>query len=147
MVEEDFPADYDQRNVIQWSNQVKLGQLEFGLGYRYSSGLPYSTITDFNIISKPGSNDKYEEIYDGINNYRLPAMHEVNISALYNIIPEHSDWKAFLSFSITNLFNHDNIYNRTYMIDAPNNQPPSIDFIDKTNLKFTPNVSFRIEWY
>ena len=89
---------------------------------------------------------QFNGVYLGRNNYNLPMMHELNFSAQYRFKGKRDAWKAYLSFSISNLLNTENIYSRTYYIDARQNEKPSIEIQDKRNLMFTPDLSFRIEW-
>lgn len=145
---ENFPANYDQRHILQWNNQFYLGAFTVGLGFKYSTGVPYSVMVDFDVVPNPDSEDpNFQAIYDGIHNHRLNSTHELNLSLLYQIRSKTPrKWNGFISLSIANLLNRENINTRTYYLDTPVNEPPIIRFLDKSNLRITPNLSFRIEW-
>lgn len=147
-IENSFLADYDQRHILQWNNQLKLNHFEFALGFKFSTGVPYSVISSFEEIpSSPNTPTNYQTFYDGIHSNILPSQHETNLSILYHLQPKSTKkWNGFLSFSITNLFNVKNVNNRTYYLETPKDRDPRIEYLDKSNLKFTPNLSLRIEW-
>ncbi len=142
-----FPSSNDQRHILQWSNQIKFGNFEVGLGLNIASGLPYSLVEDYRIVSSPNQAFMSEKIYDGINNYNLESTKELNISLAYKFKPTKKGMKTFIGFSIINVINEDNLYNRTFTIEPPMmNSQIEIRTIDKTRLKRTPNLSLRIEW-
>ena len=76
-----FYSDFDQRHQVQFTSKIDVGPWDFGVGFNYSTGLPFSLITDFEVIDRPGQPLEYDVEYDGINNYRLDALLEVNLSA------------------------------------------------------------------
>ena len=148
--ETNFPSDYDQRHILQWTNQIAFDRFDVGLAYQYASGLPYSLMTGFRPEGSPNpnpnANPQFIEIYDGINNYNLNATHELNFSINYNFKASKKGMKAYLGFSILNVLDKENLYNRTFIIDQTRINPPYIKTIDKTKLRQTANLSFRMEW-
>ena len=144
--DESFPSDFDQRHVINWTNQLTFHRFKIGLAYQFASGLPYSLLSEFKPIGGPGPNQQFQKIYDGINNYNLDPTHKLNISVNYTFKPGKKGMQAYLGFSLLNVFNRENLYNRTFNIDQNQNMLPRIETIDKTMLLRTPNLSFRMEW-
>lgn len=141
-----FPTDYDQRHIVQWVNQVKFSNsLELAIGYKISSGLPYSYLEDFKV--EDVMNNLIKLNYEGINNRRLPNMKEVNLSAKYQLFGRGRPVKGYLSCSIVNLLNKNNIFERNYFVDARPDRPPIREVQEKSNLPFTPNMSFWMEWH
>ena len=122
----------------------KLG-INFGLRANY-----FAAEEEFYFEPIPGSTSEEPEFrttYDGIHNHRLSPIQEVNLSVLYHFKSKSArKWNGYVSLSIANLLNKENINTRTYFLDTPFNQAPSIQFYDKSNLWITPNLSFRIEW-
>ncbi len=144
---ESFLADHDQTHVFQWSNQLDINSFEFSIGYKFSSGTPYSIITSFDIIDPPGSGpDQIIGEYDGINLNRLKGVHDLNTSVAYNFNRLNEGWKGYLVFSISNLLDQKYVFNRSYSIDNRPNQMPNISRLDKIGLGITPNLSLRFEW-
>jgi hypothetical protein len=47
--------------------------------------------------------------YTGVNAYRMPAYHRLDVSARY-IMAEKENWKSSLVFSVYNLYNRSNPY-------------------------------------
>lgn len=141
-----FSADYDQRHSLQWSNQIDFSKLKLALGLKASSGLPYSNLTGFEVTSRPNEALEYNAFYDGINRNTLPNQYEFNLTASYDIRPKNASWVGHFSFSLTNILNKENIFNRTFYVNAANDRMPVIRNIEKINLPLTPNLSFRMEW-
>ncbi len=144
--DQDFPAPYDQRHTFNWANLLTFGDLELSLGWKFSSGNPYSLMDRFFIDTDPMDRPILRPVYEEFYSRRLQAQHQVNASVLYHIRPERKDWKGVIGLSILNVFQRENIYKREYYIDRPLNQPASIKFVDHTNLGFTPNMVLRFEW-
>lgn len=140
-----FNPDHDQRHTLNWSHQYSWQNLQVALGMRYGSGLPYSRIIDFDVESQGNDDFEYRAFYDGINTERLSSTIEVNASCQYKFQPPKQTWKGYVQLSITNMLNRNNVYNRGYFVDQPLQGPPVITFREKSNLRFTPNVSLRIE--
>lgn len=140
-----FPSDYDQRHVFQWVNRYKSNRHIFGLGFKVSSGLPYSRLVDFAITSGVNEPLEYQGEYEGINTSRLDYNYELNLSYEYQFnITE--GLRGYLIGSIRNIFNRENIFERDYTVRASGTNSPQIISNDKSNLLFTPNITARIEW-
>lgn len=143
-----FLADHDQTHVFNSAGALKLGSVQVTLGYKLSSGLPFSRLVDYEDKSEPGEPSEYELSYDGINRHRLPWMQELNFSCEYAFAPSNKKWKSYVNFSITNLLNNRNIYDKSYSVISPNGMQmnPTVKIINKYNLGFMPNVNIRFEW-
>lgn len=139
-----FLSDFDQTHVLQWSNKINIKSFELGIGLQYASGLPYSIITDFSSSGNP-DNPIIEVNYDGINTNRLKPLVEINLSTSYSFILSKKT-KGFISFSLLNLLNQNNIESREYFIETPKNNVANIRILDKRNLPITPNLSLRMEF-
>jgi len=147
-LKKEFPADHDQTHVLEWTNQIAIKNFQFAVGLKIASGLPYTSVRGFDIESSPGNPLSYNLKYEGINNKRLDRIEEVNLSGTYKFKTSVDSWEGYLGFSITNLLNRDNINSRDYIVDIQNGSTPmpTLETLDKTNLRFTPNLSLRIEW-
>ncbi len=141
-----FPADHDQRHVFHWSNQLRVNNWQLAAGLRAASGLPYTEMEGFNVDSDPGEPFTYEGIFGDLNVKRLRSTFAINLSGVYRFEPKSKQWRAFAGFSVMNLLDNKNEYERNYTVFAPINQPASINVADKSQLRFTPNVSVRFEW-
>lgn len=141
-----FNADYDQRHTLKLASQFKFGSVEFGLGFNYSSGLPFTRIENYVAVNPPGEPWEFDINYAPINSNYLNQQFEVNLSGSFQHHFKNSNTKAILTASVINLLNQKNVYNRTSYVDAPKNQEPDIYKVEKENLPFTPNVSLRFEF-
>ncbi len=140
-----FPSNYDQRHVLQWSNLLNVKGFKFAFGMKYSSGLPYSEMIDFVNVAQMGSPPQFEGIYEEINNKRLKYTMDMNTSVHYSLLILDKI-KMHVAFSIQNILNRENIYDRLYLIDQENDMKTDIRYIEKSSHRFTPNLSFRLEW-
>ena len=141
----DFPADHDQRHSVKLTNQWSFRNFSTSLGIKYSSGLPYTTIESFEINnSQQGNDNEIDADYSRINAFRLEPLLEINLGFNYRI--ELSNSRLNLSLAFVNFTDNNNIYNRTYYIEALQDQTPQIDFTNKSSLPFTPDFSLRYEF-
>ncbi len=142
-----FSSDFNQRHIFQLSGQVILGRLQCALGYQYSSGLPYTDLESFDTVTMSGQTVEYIGNYGEVNASTLNPLKEVNASVQYQINESTKSWKGVISASVTNILNTTNVYARNYTVDEGNQQSdPEITYTEKSNLKFTPNISLRLEF-
>ena len=145
--DEDFPAPFDIRHAFQWASQLTVGKFEFSLGMHVCSGSPYSIMTDIKINNGPSGNETFDPIYQAYNDHYLPAQHHLDASILYKIESKtNSKFRGVVGLSFFNIYERENIYNREYYIENPQNMPPRIEVNDKAGLGFTPNAVVRFEW-
>lgn len=150
--EEPFYADYDQRHSIKITTQLKLGDFELGAGFNYSSGLPFTRIEGFEVENQGGGQQAGQQDtnididYGPINKNTLRQTIEINLSGSYQFLFNKSESKAIITGSVINLLNRKNVWNRTYFIETPRNEPAKLQQLEKENLPFTPNLSLRFEF-
>ena len=146
----EFSAPNDIRSVFHWVTQYRKGPWEYSLGWKLTSGSPYSLKENFVIhINPPGMIGPKESIRPIVNNFnseRLPSQHQLDASVVYNIAPANKKWKTVLGLSLYNIYNQTNIYNRSLFLDNRPMEPLSIIYTDKADVRFTPNVVVRVNW-
>lgn len=130
-----FPNTLDLRHVANASFTYNLDNFKIGVGINWHSGRPYTPPLE----RQDGSNSIIE--YGSPNNSRLNAYFRTDISAIYNF-KISKGMKAEVGASIWNIFNQTNIINRNYIFDSDN----SIIEINNRSLKFTPNLSLRLNF-
>ena len=146
--DQEFAAPFDQRHQLKLANVWKHQNWVFSLGWHWSSGLPYSFMRDFRLRPNPnGGLPNIEPIYDGFNDERLLATHQLNASILFNIRNERwKDWRGIVGLSLVNIYDQRNVYDREYYVDNRPNMPRKIRFEENENLGFAPNFVFRMSW-
>ena len=124
--------------VTQWNQ----GPWECSLGWKLTSGSPYSLLENFEIDEDMGDVELDPLVDDSFNTERLQSLHQVDASVVYNIIPTNRKWKTVVGLSIYNIYNRTNIYNRSLFIEDPSvpMAPDQLIYTDKRDLRFTPNV-------
>jgi outer membrane receptor protein involved in Fe transport len=130
-----FANTLDLRHVANASLTYNLDNFKIGLGLIWHSGRPYTSPLE----NQDDSNSAIE--YESPNSSRLNPYFRTDISAIYNF-EISKGIKAEVGASIWNIFNQTNIINRNYIFDSDN----SIIEINNRSLKFTPNLSFRLNF-
>jgi hypothetical protein len=131
----DFPNTVDLRHIANASLTYNLDNFKVGLGLNWHSGRPFTATSNF-------QNDNNSSIeYLSANGSRLPPYFRTDISAIYKVRLSKGV-KGEIGASIWNLFNQTNIINRFYTLDSEGHPRET----NNRALKFTPNLSFRINF-
>lgn len=130
-----FPNTLDLRHVANASLTYNIENFKIGLGVNWHSGRPYTPPLDV----QNNTNTRIE--YQSPNSAQLNDYIRTDISAIYNL-KVSKGVKAEFGASIWNLFNQTNIINRYYTLNGDGNVVKT----DNRSLKFTPNLSFRINF-
>ena len=146
-----FLAPIDQRHSFNWTNSYRINDWAFSLGWKIASGRPYSKIDYFEVIvaapNTLGPKESIRPLFNTFNSERLPMEHQLDASVLYTFRPrKEGGWKGILGLSLYNIYHQRNIYSRTFYIKKPLNGIPTLEYNDKVNLGFTPNMVLRLEW-
>jgi TonB-dependent receptor-like protein/FecR-like protein len=137
---QNFPANADITNNINWTHEYSYKKFKFSLGWLWRTGKPYSKAT--NIIVD--DNDELFLKYDGINAYRLPNYYRLDFSSTYNFkISKENNINGKIGFSVLNLLNKENILNRSFYINPVTNE---INSVDTRSLQRVSNIVFRVYW-
>lgn len=152
----DFVGPTDQPHALHWVHLWQIGDFEFSLGWKLTSGTPYSNQDFFSIrandMGNGGMNMPTEfslrPTTKEFNSERLPMLHQMDASVVYTYRPLTFTykWKLVTGLSIFNLYNQTNFYSRGFFIDQKPNEMPTLLYVDRANLPFTPNVMVRVEW-
>jgi len=130
-----FPNTLDLRHVANASLTYNLDNFKIGFGINWNSGRPYTTPSEI----QNSSNSVIE--FESPNSSRLSDYFRTDISAIYNF-EFTKGIKAELGASVWNIFNQTNFINSYYTFDSDN----SITKINNRSLKFTPNLSLRLNF-
>lgn len=141
-----FAADHDMRHVLSFNQLYSFHNFNVACGVKYHTGLPYSRLIEFQNNQGPGDSDDYDLFYDGVNNYRLDNVWELNVSAQYHLSLPSNDYQIWFSGSVQNVLNNNNVFERSYYLETTMNNQSSIEYFEKVNFRFTPNFSVRLEF-
>lgn len=130
-----FTSSLDLTHVANASLTYSLNNFKIGLGLNWHSGRAYTKPLDI----QDDSNASIE--YQQPNSSRLDDYFRADLSAIYKF-QLSKGIKAEAGASIWNMFNQNNILNRYYTLDSDDN----IAEINNQSLKFTPNLSFRVNF-
>lgn len=130
-----FPNGVDLTHIANASLTYSLKNFKIGLGVNWHSGRAYTKPLE----TQNNSNSAIE--YQNPNSSRLSDYFRADLSAIYKF-QISKGINAEAGASVWNMFNQNNIINRYYTLDTDNN----IVEIDNKSLKFTPNLSFRVNF-
>jgi hypothetical protein len=130
---------------LTWSHTYKLNQLEFSLGWKIRSGIPY---TEANGTHRDPNNN-LRITYNAVNEKRLPDYQKIDFSSTYKFhFSKKKKVEGKIGLSLLNVLNTKNILDRAYELKFVNSQgnveEQKLVKTDKLSLGFTPNVVFRL---
>ncbi|MGB2272989.1 MAG: TonB-dependent receptor [Flavicella sp.] len=129
-----------------WSHNYSMGTVDLSLGLNWHSGIPYTAPLD--IVTGPLNTTQL--LYgESRNTERLPAYKKVDFSVIYNFnLSKNSRLKGKIGLSLLNVFDTENILNRTHRIvtssTIDNEIMYSIEVRERKSLGSTPNFVFRV---
>lgn len=128
------PFDHDQTHNLSLTANFELGHgFQVGARFRYVTGNPYSAVK---AAVYDASTDTYRPLYDGVNDARNPAFHQldVRVEKLWQLGPV--GLTAYLE--VMNAYNAKNQERRRYSFDY--RESASV-----VGMPFFPNVGIRGE--
>lgn len=154
--DKEFAAPNDQRHIFNFAVSQSFGKFKCSLGWRFASGRPYSIKENFSVVPAPGGQIGNFNLLPEIpefNSAQLPNEHRLDATISYSILPKHgANWRGNIGLSLFNIYNQDNIYNRSIFIEPQRvesgMQPeePELKYLNKTDMGFTPNFVVRFEF-
>lgn len=135
----DFPTYYDQPHTLNVTSTLPVKNWQFSLGWYISSGAPNYLYSNF--FPEPGRNppDPNDPISQDLNEGRFPAMHQLDMAAVYNIPTHGKGWKASVGISILNIYDQKNLIEEAYFNIGTNTIQAK-----RYNIGFAPNIMFNI---
>ena len=149
-----FTASNQQHHNLSFVNSYTYKKWNFSLSYQYKTGLPYTNTLgvgdDSEEVEEPEDIDYFVD-YDDPNGQRLPHYSRIDAGISYRPTFKNNNLKAELSFSMINLLNQTNTFQRDFYLDEVENEEEEVIRrqvlgIDKRLLKRTPLVSVRVYW-
>jgi len=146
---EPFPATDDQRHQIKWVNQFKYKKFDFSATYIYSSGRPYTDLSNF---TEETPRDRENLNPSDLISY-LESYQRIDIGVNYNF--KLGKTNGIVGLSIFNLLNRKNVKYRQYILSVrdPENTRADNSRVENTvlgtelqMLDFTPNLSFSLRF-
>tara|TARA_R110001599_G_scaffold3530_10_gene19445 strand:- start:342 stop:2948 length:2607 start_codon:yes stop_codon:yes gene_type:complete len=128
-----------------WSHTYKINQIEFSLGWKLRSGIPYTEATG----TYKDQNNNLRISYGSVSEKRFPNYQKFDFSSTYKFnFSKKKKIEGKIGVSLTNIFNKKNILDRTYELKFVNSQgnveEQKLVKIDRLSLGFTPNLVFRL---
>jgi hypothetical protein len=135
-----YNPPYDRRNQVVIAQGRPLGKRwRSSFTFHYGSGQPFSLpVARYSVVDITGNT--YDTPLDGTaGNGRLPAYHrlDLSLSARYHV----RSWTVEPELQVVNVYNHKNVYIRTYDTD----KNPAV-FNDITMLPLLPTVAVKVEF-
>ncbi|MEL6560381.1 MAG: carboxypeptidase-like regulatory domain-containing protein [Bacteroidota bacterium] len=141
------------RHQLQLSQTLNFRQFEFSLGATLRSGIPFTRASGITFVDEPEDGEEvdfdpfYRIDYETLNANRLRSYFRLDASIWYKF-PKKTDGKfnGEVGFSVLNLLDNDNFYNRTYTIDELEDDRVVLFSSEKRLLGITPNLSVRVRF-
>ncbi len=144
--EKSFPGNFDITHHLSWVHSYLWRNFEFSLGWNIRTGRPYTPAIGILEIEP----NLFTFDFEDINSARLDTYHRLDFSASYKFsLFKKENWISKISFSLFNLYSHENTLNRVYSILPDNSNRNGTFFLQETNTlssTITPNLSFRIDF-
>lgn len=139
-----FPSSLDRPHQFRWVHSLNLNQFEVSLGWTYKSGSPYTRANG--IVYYPAY-DYYELTYESTNASRLPNYHRLDFSLWYNFPNKEKKFNGTIGFSLLNIYDQDNVWNRFYYLEDINDDDiPEIIEEERSFLGLTPNLTVKLRF-
>ncbi len=134
-------------HAFTWSHTYALHHVEFSLGWKLRSGIPY---TEANSTYLDATNN-LRVSYEDVNTKRLPNYQKVDISSTYTFhFSKKKKIEGKLGVSLLNIFNTKNVLERTYELKFVSSsnvlEEQKLVKIDRVSLGFTPNIVCRLRF-
>ncbi|MDH7444701.1 TonB-dependent receptor domain-containing protein [Aquimarina sp. 2201CG14-23] len=140
-----FPGNFDITHYLSWVHTYQWKNFEFSLGWNIRTGRPFTpasgiTETDTAVFIN----------YEATNSKRLRDYHRLDFSTSYKFsLSKNNKWRSKIGFSLFNLYDRENILNRTYNIRVNTDTSGNSFLLQEVNTfssGITPNISFRIDF-
>lgn len=132
---EEYDSDYDSPHMLNMIATYRLGDWwEFGLIYRYATGLPY---TPYDLSTRYQENGTWYCEEGPKNSERLPDYHRLDIRIDHRFI--FSSWNFRIYLEIWNLTNNENITRYEYSKDFSEKKPVTL-------FSITPMLGLAVEF-
>ncbi|MCB9053266.1 MAG: carboxypeptidase-like regulatory domain-containing protein [Lewinellaceae bacterium] len=144
---EPFPADNDQRHLLNFTQTLRLNKWNLSATFFYGSGKPFTMPTDMGARPDEQTGEPIFFLkYDKPNNGRLPAYHRLDLAVDYRFDTER--WTGKLGLSAFNFYNRRNLFDIDFFPVPPqyNDGQPGVYNLERPMLGFTPNLFVQIEW-
>ena len=136
----------DIPHTLVWSHNYSVRQVDFSLGLNWHSGIPYTA--PLGLVTGPL--DTPQILYgEARNTERLPVYKKVDFSIIYNFeFSETSNYKGKIGLSLLNIFDTENILDRTnevvYSPSSLSEDNYILEIKERKSLGRTPNLVFRV---
>ncbi len=145
-----FFAPNDIRHNLRIMNTYDFKNVHLGLQANYHSGLPYSSPNlSFN-SEDPNAEHPFQYFieYGELTNARLPYYFRLDMSIAYkHSFKKRNQSSLDLSFTLINLLNRENIFDREYYIDfKETSESYRLANVDRVLLSKTPLLLIRYYW-
>ncbi|MGW9685473.1 carboxypeptidase-like regulatory domain-containing protein [Flagellimonas sp. 2504JD1-5] len=142
-----FKGNNNIGNSITWSHFYTWKSLQFSLGWKYRTGIPFT-----DAIGTTGTGDDIQIQYGTLNAETLPDYHRLDFSLIYDFVlsKKESPVTAKFGFSVQNIYGQRNILNKSFGLfqvsDEQNNNTIELQEITRYSLGTTPNLVFRLNF-
>ncbi|NIJ43863.1 hypothetical protein FHR24_000302 [Wenyingzhuangia heitensis] len=145
-----FDGSYDIPHNFIWSHTYSKNKMQYSLGWRFRSGLPYTVKTAVQNKKNEGLKINFEDL----NTERLSNYQRIDFSTAYKFyIGKKKKYNGVLGLTLQNLLNKRNILSKDYeiqtvIIEQGTSREEKQVLVETNSLSmgFVPNVMFRVNF-
>jgi len=142
-----FRGNNDVTHSLSWSHFYQWKKLQFSLGWKYRTGIPYTEALGTTML------DGAEVInFAAINGKTLPDYHRMDFAIVYDFdfAKKEKQVRGKLGFSLLNVYGRQNLLSRNsnlyVVIDQNGQESVELREISRFSLATTPNLVFRLNF-
>ncbi|MEM8908305.1 MAG: TonB-dependent receptor, partial [Bacteroidota bacterium] len=139
---EPFPAPHDRPHVLTFMHQWNIAHWAIAVSWKYASGKTFTAPSSI-LMEEDLVVPQYD--YQDTNDERLPQYHRLDASILYQFNGKNEKWRGKFGLSFLNLYNRQNLLSRQFFV-FEDEEEYFLDQLDRSMLRFTPNLVFRLSW-
>jgi len=158
--DEPFRAPQDLRHLLKFIHLAEFGPYELAFGWTYHSGKPFTPKVGESIsrivdeAETPDEEDNeyliVDPVFGEINSENLRPYHRWDASFMYHFSPEHKRMKLTVGLSAINIWSRENSLSQQHVRGYYDADTPLVsvesDELEKSLLRFLPNILLRIKW-
>ncbi|MGB3467737.1 MAG: TonB-dependent receptor, partial [Cyclobacteriaceae bacterium] len=140
---EDFPANYDQRHIVNISGSYQKNRFRGSVGWIWSSGVPNYLDDPF----FPATGPKVEELPEpgAVGEVeRFGSIHQLDASVAYHFFTKDKKAKITVGLSFLNIYDNENLLET---VNVRNGQgSDGFTPANRYTIGFAPDFMLKVEW-
>lgn len=143
-----FAPNHEQRHQLNLTQMLALPRWDLSFSWHLASGRPFTEPSGIETRMNENGELRYDPDFITINSGRLPINHRLDVAANYKF--GGNNWRGKLGLSVYNLYNQENLSNRSFYVLPPEPEEgrfdPELRPIERQLLPAIINLFCQVEW-